>query len=64
MTPRQLKNFRKRLGMSQNKLADTLGVPIGTLRNWEQGRLPVLYPGAIRLALERLAQPAQPQQRQ
>ena len=29
--------FRKILGMSQTEFSNYIGVPIGTLRNWEQG---------------------------
>ena len=29
---------RKKLGMSQNKFAETFGISPGTLRGWEQGR--------------------------
>ncbi len=28
--------IRKRLGMSQREFANTLGIPVATLRNWEQ----------------------------
>jgi putative transcriptional regulator len=31
--------IRKRLSMSQREFADTLGVPVATLRNWEQNRV-------------------------
>src|SRR5438552_1212805 len=31
--------IRKRLGMSQRAFADTLGIPVATLRNWEQNRV-------------------------
>ncbi|KTS37830.1 XRE family transcriptional regulator [Methylobacterium indicum] len=30
--------IRSRLGMTQSVFADALGVPVATLRNWEQGR--------------------------
>ncbi len=30
--------IRSRLGMTQSAFADALGVPVATLRNWEQGR--------------------------
>ena len=30
-------DLRKRLKMSQREFADRFGIPIGTLRNWEQG---------------------------
>jgi putative transcriptional regulator len=32
------KNLRRRLGMTQEEFADALGIPVPTLRNWEQGR--------------------------
>ena len=32
------KNIRKKLNLSQVEFAEFLGVKIGTLRNWEQGR--------------------------
>ena len=30
--------IRKRLGLTQTAFAGRFGVPIGTLRDWEQGR--------------------------
>lgn len=30
--------LRKRHGMTQQGFADAFGIPVGTLRNWEQGR--------------------------
>jgi putative transcriptional regulator len=32
------KNLRRRLGMTQEQFAEALGIPVATLRNWEQGR--------------------------
>jgi putative transcriptional regulator len=32
------KNLRHRLGMTQERFAEALGIPVATLRNWEQGR--------------------------
>jgi putative transcriptional regulator len=32
------KNLRRRLDMTQEQFAEALGVPVATLRNWEQGR--------------------------
>jgi putative transcriptional regulator len=40
--------IRKRLGMSQKEFADTLGVPVATLRNWEQNRV-AMEPATIAL---------------
>lgn len=31
-------NLRRRLGMTQEAFAAALGIPVATLRNWEQGR--------------------------
>ena len=33
----ELKQFRKRTGLSQPAAAKHLGVPVQTLRDWEQG---------------------------
>jgi putative transcriptional regulator len=33
-----LQREREKAGMSQPELAKAAGVPVGTLRNWEQGR--------------------------
>ena len=38
-------DVRKTLGMTQMQFAELLGVPVGTLRNWEQNRF-VLEPAA------------------
>ena len=37
MIANKLKIWRKNLGISQNKAAKKLGVPVRTLQNWEQG---------------------------
>ena len=31
------KKSRERLHMSQSKFSEAFGIPVGTLRNWEQG---------------------------
>ena len=33
----ELKNLRKASGFTQASMAEKLGVPLGTYRNWEQG---------------------------
>lgn len=38
MTPEQLKQVRQALGLTQQGLADSLGIKLAKLRNWEQGR--------------------------
>jgi DNA-binding transcriptional regulator YiaG len=40
--------IRKRLGMSQQQFANTLGIPIATLRNWEQHRV-MMEPSTVAL---------------
>jgi putative transcriptional regulator len=32
------KHLRRVLGMTQEQFAEALGIPVATLRNWEQGR--------------------------
>jgi putative transcriptional regulator len=41
-------HIRKRLAMTQQAFATAIGVPIGTLRNWEQNRVP-MEPAAVAL---------------
>ena len=38
MTPEQLKQARRKLGLTQQGLSDKLGIKLAKLRNWEQGR--------------------------
>lgn len=38
ITPVDIKSLRKKLGFSQSQFADIIGIPVATLRNWEQGR--------------------------
>jgi len=38
MTPDQIKNLRRRNGITQEELARRLRCSIGTVRDWEQGR--------------------------
>jgi putative transcriptional regulator len=40
--------IRKRLGMTQEAFAVAIGVPLGTLRNWEQNRV-VMEPAVVSL---------------
>ena len=37
MTPKEIKNLRQRMGLTQKELAEEIGVPINTLARWEQG---------------------------
>ncbi len=34
----EVRLLRKRFGLSQSKFAHLVGISVGTLRNWEQGR--------------------------
>ena len=47
---RNMKNFRKRLRMSQNDLAEMLEVSQATISNWENGRKEVSFYDSIRVA--------------
>ena len=40
--------IRKRLRMSQREFANTLGIPVATLRNWEQNRV-AMEPATVAL---------------
>jgi len=40
--------IRKKLGMSQTEFAATFGIPVATLRNWEQNRV-AMDPATISL---------------
>lgn len=46
MTQEQLKQARQMLGLTQQGLADKLGIKLAKLRNWEQGRNAVSDEGA------------------
>ena len=60
----RLQKARQAAGLSQPQLAEAAGVPVGTLRNWEQGRRVPLLDTAKRVAdalgctLDELAGPA------
>src|SRR5207244_537288 len=46
----RLQALRKRLGMSQHKLADVSGLSVRSLMNWEQGSREPLASAVVRLA--------------
>jgi transcriptional regulator with XRE-family HTH domain len=46
----RLQQLRQAKEMTQTELAEAAGVPVGTLRCWEQGRRVPLFDAAIRLA--------------
>ena len=63
LTPDHPRAVRSSLGMTQEEFARMLGVPVGTLRNWEQGhrepagaakallRVAAKHPSMVRRAL-------------
>lgn len=46
MTAEQIKQARQSLGLTQQGLADKLGIKLAKLRNWEQGRNSISDEGA------------------
>ena len=36
-SPLDVKNIRKKIGMSQNEFASAFGISVSTLRHWERG---------------------------
>ena len=44
-------SIRSRTGLSQPAFAKSIGVPLGTLKNWEQGRRRPEGPARVLLAL-------------
>lgn len=48
-----VKSIREQFGLSQAKFAAMLGISIGTLRNWEQGRRKPQGPARVLLRVAR-----------
>jgi transcriptional regulator with XRE-family HTH domain len=46
----RLKAIRESRGLSQAALAKAIGLPVDTLRNWEQDRREPYFSSAVRLA--------------
>jgi non-specific serine/threonine protein kinase len=55
VTPEELRERRKSLGLSQAGLGRALGISPNTLARWERGELRLSNPSLVRLALEGLA---------
>lgn len=53
----QLRQWRKRLSLSQASLAEILGVSSNTVARWERGERRIRNPVLVRQALERLDHP-------
>jgi transcriptional regulator with XRE-family HTH domain len=47
---RRLAEVRHGAGLSQNQLADRSGIPVSTIRQYEQGRREPAYQALVRLA--------------
>ena len=54
MSGLDLRGERKALDMTQEALADALGVTANTVARWERGDLTIAHPGVLRLALREL----------
>lgn len=48
-----VKSIREQFGLSQSKFASLLGISLGTLRNWEQGRRKPQGPARVLLRVAR-----------
>lgn len=46
-----VKQLRRNLGYSQDQFASALGVGVGTIRNWEQGRRKPTGPARVLLSI-------------
>ena len=51
----ELRTRRQRMGLTQETLAQKLGVHRTTVNRWEQGRLTIERPAMLRVMLEHLA---------
>jgi transcriptional regulator with XRE-family HTH domain len=55
LEPRQLRECRLALRLSQAELSRVLGVTRNSLARWERGDLPIRHPELVALALDNLA---------
>ncbi|WP_344801329.1 ATP-binding protein [Microlunatus ginsengisoli] len=61
LTPRELRDRRHQLGLTQSALAAALGVTVTTIARWERGERAISTPLLVRLALDHLeTQPVMP----
>ena len=54
MTPDELRQMRRELGLSQTQLALIVGVHPNTVACWERGDKPIGNPEMLRLALDQV----------
>lgn len=52
MTPEELRQRRKELGLSQRKLAEAIGVTQHTVSRWEEGKMKLSAPRSLWLDVE------------
>jgi transcriptional regulator with XRE-family HTH domain len=52
LTPDELRARRNALGLSQQKLAEALGVTQHTISRWEEGKMKITAPRSVWLDLE------------
>ncbi|MBI3977409.1 MAG: helix-turn-helix domain-containing protein [Chloroflexi bacterium] len=57
MTGAKLRQRRLALGLSQEKLAQLLGVSANTIARWERGELGIRHPAMLGRALDALVVP-------
>jgi putative transcriptional regulator len=50
----EVRALREQFGLSQDKFADLVGISVGTLRNWEQGRRKPEGPARVLLRIAAL----------
>lgn len=55
MTGQQLRAIREQLGLTQEQLAESLGIPPNTLARWERSEVTIRHPVILSLALTAIA---------
>ncbi len=54
----EIRAWRASLGLSQPQAAELLGIPVGTLRGWEQRLAACAHPSLLRMAMGFVAREA------
>lgn len=52
--PEEIAKYRKKIGMTQKDFSEQFGVPLGTLRRWEQGQNTPLFSNNLRKIFNKL----------